>query len=124
MLVRTKDAFGQLIDGFGSLDVECKGEAAHVLWFYELTMGLLSLRKSRTEIWPQSYTEPNLSLKASARIIREPSVDSLDPAWPDAAEQRDKLLIWQVGQVAVPTEKVKNYKIVVSLATAHEDSRK
>ncbi len=86
MLVRTKDAFGQLIDGFGSLDVECKGEAAHVLWFCNLTMGLLSLRKSRTEIWPQNYTEPNLSLKASARIIREPSVDSLDPAWPDAAE--------------------------------------
>jgi hypothetical protein len=119
-----KDAIGQLIDGFSSLDVECQGEAAHVLWFYELAMGLLPWHKSRTEIWPQSYAEPDLSLKASTRIIREPSVDSLDPAWADAAEQRNKLVIWQVGKGAVPTGKIKNHKIVVNLATAHQDSRK
>ena len=117
-----KDAIGQLIDGFGSLDVECQGEAAHVLWFYELTMGLLPWRRSGTEVWPQSYAEPDFSHKASSRIIREPAVENLDSTWLDAHEQRDKLLIWQVGQGAVPAGKVKNHKIVINLAALHQDN--
>ena len=111
-----KDAIGQLINGFGSLDVECKGEAAHVLWFYELAMGLLPWRRKTREVWPQSYAKPDLSHKSSSRIIREPAINSLDSAWLDAAEQRDKLVIWQVGQGAVPPGKMKSHKIVINLA--------
>jgi hypothetical protein len=55
-------------------------------------------------------------------IIREPAVDNLDSAWLDAHEQRDKLVIWQVGQGAVPPGKMKSHKIVINLAADSQDN--
>lgn len=107
------DAIGQIVDGLGTGDVECDGEAALILWFYELTMGLLPWRGIRTEAWPQSYIAPRSDLKASSRIIREPFIDALDPEWKDAVLQREKLEIWKVGAGAEPSGKLVNHKIVV-----------
>ncbi len=116
------DAIGQIVDGFGSGDVKCDGQAALVLWFYELTMGLLPWRRIHREAWPQSYIAPSTNLKASSRIIREPYSDTLDPAWSDAALQREKLEIWKVGVGAEPSGKPKNHKIVVYPMIEQSDS--
>ncbi len=105
----------QIVDGLGNGEVICEGEAAHLLWFYELAIGLLPGRINKEEVWPDSYTEPNYSHKASDRIIREPVLDELDPNWTDAHKQREKTILWQVGRGAAPWGKVVDHHIVVNL---------
>lgn len=115
------NAIDQIVDGFGTGDVVCEGEAAHILWFYELTMGLLPWRKKPIDIWPDSYTAPNKNHKVSDRIIREPALESLDPISLDAHKQREKTILWGVGRGATPWGKVKRHKIVVELDASMEN---
>ena len=109
------DTINQLLEGFGSRDVDCRGEAAVVLWFYELVMGLKPWRQHSMEEWPDSYTQPNNAFKGSDRIIREPAAEYLDPDWLEAHEQREKTLIWQVGRGAMPAGKFRQHRIVIDL---------
>ena len=115
------NAIDQIVDGLGTGDVVCEGEAAYVLWFYELAMGLSPLRKKPVDVWPDSYTAPNENHKVSDRIIREPALDSLDPASLDAHKQREKTILWGVGRGATPWGKVKHHNIVVDLEASPEN---
>lgn len=112
------NTIGQIVDGFGNGEVICEGEAAHLLWFYELAIGLLPGRINKEEVWPDSYTKPNDNHKASDRIIREPVLDELDPNWTDAHKQREKTILWQVGRGATPWGKVVDHHIVVNTDTS------
>lgn len=117
------NAIGQILDALGTLDVICEGEAAYVLWFYELIMGIKPWQKKPHDIWPQSYTAPDSRLKVADRIIREPILDNLDPTWHNAHQQRKKTILWQVGEGAHPWGKVKDHHIVVDLETPTEKIR-
>lgn len=107
------DAINRILDGLGRGEIVCQGEAAHVLWFYELIMGLKPWRHIPLDTWPDSYTEPNHSHKVSQKIIREPSVDELDAEWLEAYEQRAKTILWRVGKGATPEGKFKKHRIVI-----------
>jgi hypothetical protein len=106
----------QLLDGFGTRDIVCKGEAAVILWFYELVMGLKPWRRKPVDVWPDSYDRPDSGSKVADRIIREPVADTLDPDWRESHEQREKTLLWQVGLGAVPAGKFIRHRIVIDLA--------
>lgn len=110
----------QIVDGFGNGEVICEGEAAHLLWFYQLAVGLLPGHINKQEHWPDSYTEPNYEHKASDRIIREPALEMLDPACTDAHLQREKTILWQVGRGRTPWGKVVDHQIVVDLDSQDE----
>jgi hypothetical protein len=64
---------------------------------------------------PDAYIAPNLAGKVADRITREPAVDALDPAWTEAAAQREKLILWQVGRGAPVYGKSKNFKPVIDV---------
>lgn len=110
------DAVSRIVSGLGTGEVECDGEAAIVLWFYELVMGLNLFRRKPREAWPGSCVAPDPTLKASDRIVREPPVNRLDAEWLDAHAQREKLLIWQVGRGAPVAGKFTRHRIVVPLS--------
>lgn len=107
---------GRIVEGLGTGDVEIDGEAAYVLWFYELVMGLAPVRRNPPENWPGRYAKPDPSLKASNRITREPALPELDPAATAAREQRANTILWAVGAGADPWGKVKTHKIVIDMA--------
>ena len=112
-ILLASNTIDQLVDGLGTGDVVCKGEAAHVLWFYELIMGLKPWLRPNLEAWPNSYTEPNHSHKVADRIKREPITDELDPNWKEAFAQREKTILWRVGRGATPEGKFKAHRIVI-----------
>ena len=112
-ILLASNTIDQLVDGLGTGDVVCKGEAAHVLWFYELIMGLKPWQRPKLETWPDSYTEPNLNHKVADRIKREPVTAELDPNWQEAFAQREKTILWRVGRGATPEGKFKEHRIVV-----------
>lgn len=109
------DAIGQIVDGLASRDIEVQGQAAVVLWFYELTMAFAPGRKRRSQVMPDAYVAHDPDAKAANRISREPAVRALDPACTAAVAQREKLLIWQVGRGATPEGRFTNHKIVVEV---------
>lgn len=115
------DAVGRIVSGLGTGEVECDGEAAVVLWFYELLMGLNPFRGKPRDAWPGSCVAPDPTLKASDRIVRAPPVDQLDPDWHDAHEQREKLLIWQVGRGAPVAGKFTRHRMVVDPTPAADE---
>ena len=119
-ILLASNTIDQLIEGLGTGDVVCRGEAAHVLWFYELIMGLKPWQRPKLEAWPDSYTEPNYSHKVSDRIMREPVIDEVDPTWQEAHCQRAKTIIWRVGCGATPEGKFKNHRIVINDDAGHE----
>ena len=112
-ILLASNTIDQLVYGLGTGDAVCKGEAAHVLWFYELIMGLKPWQRPRLEAWPDSYTEPDFSHKVTNRITREPAVDEVDPAWQEVRCQRAKTILWRVGCGATPEGKFKNHQIVI-----------
>ncbi len=109
------DAIGRIVGGCESGEVECRGDVAIVLWFYELTIGLMPWPTRKAHVYPDAYTAPDPGMKAADRITREPAVAALDPAFTRAMTQRDKLEIWQVGRGAAPSGKVKHHSIVVDV---------
>ena len=109
------DAIGQIVDGLASGDIEVQGQAAVVLWFYELTIAFMPGRKRRSQEMPDAYTEHDPDAKVANRITRERAVQALDPACMDAVAQREKLLIWQVGRGGNPAGRFENHKIVVDV---------
>ena len=117
-----REAIDRIMDGLGSRDVVCDGEAAVVLWFYELVMGLRPWRKKPVDVWPDSYTRPNEAHRGSDRIIREPAANALDPDWQEAHVQREKTLLWQVGLGATPEGKFKDHRIVIDLEQGPDGS--
>ncbi|MGR8950213.1 MAG: hypothetical protein ACU84Q_19385 [Gammaproteobacteria bacterium] len=114
------DAINRILDGFSDGEIVCRGEAAHVLWFYELIMGLKPWRRKPQEVWPDSYTKPNYAHKVSSKIIREPVTDAVDPTWQEAHEQRAKTILWRVGRGATPEGKFKQHRIVINQAEIGE----
>ena len=114
------DAIGQIVDGLASGEIEVQGQAAVVVWFYELTIAFMPGRKGRSQVMPDAYTVHDPDAKVANRITREHAVRTLDPAWTGAVAQREKLLIWQVGRGANPEGRFENYKIVVDVSTPGE----
>lgn len=114
---------GRIVEGLGTGDVEIDGEAAYVLWFYELVVGLGPVRRNPPENWPGRYAEPDPNLKASNRITREPALPELDPASAAAREQRANTILWAVGAGADPWGKVKTHKIVVDMPNEIEGTQ-
>lgn len=111
------DAIDQIVDGLANGEVECVGQAATVLWFYELVMGLNPLNFAPRDVWPDAYVAHNPTLKAADRITREPPVSDLDADRDAARAQREKIMLWQVGRGAEPGGRVKRHRIVVDLET-------
>ncbi len=114
------DAIGQIVDGLASGDIEVQGQAAVVLWFYELTIAFMPGRKRRSQVMPDAYAVHDPDAKVANRITREHAVQALDPAWTSAVAQREKLLIWQVGRGENPEGRFENHKIVVDVPSPGE----
>ena len=115
-ILLASNAADRIFDGLRSGDVECEGQAAYVLWFYQLAMGLNPLQRRPRQTWPDAYVVHDPGRKAAKRITREPAVDELDPSWSAAHRQREKLLLWEVGRGAEPSGVFTRHRIVVDPA--------
>ncbi len=101
------NAVERIVDGLARRTIELQGDPTTVLWFYELVFGFLPWRKTPRCDLPDSYIAHNPNSKVAGRITRQPAVEELDPAWNAAVRQREKLIMWQVGQgVAVPNKPI------------------
>lgn len=101
------NAVERIVDGLARRTIELQGDPTTVLWFYELVFGFLPWRKTPRCDLPDSYIAHNPNSKVADRITRQPAVEELDPAWSAAVRQREKLIMWQVGQgVAVPNKPI------------------
>jgi hypothetical protein len=109
------DAIGRIVVGLGSGTVQCQGDAAIVLWFYQLIMGLVPGMRAKAKSYPDGYIAANPNLKAADRITREPAVAALDASAHKAQAGREGLMIWQVGSGAEVSGKVVNHQIVVDV---------
>ena len=112
------DCIALVVDGLALKKIELQGDPTSVLWFYEMVMAYVPGRSRRPQVMhvmPDAYVTPNLDGKVADRITREPAVDALDPAWTEAAAQREKLILWQVGCGAPVYGKSKNYKPVIDV---------
>ena len=110
-----EDAIKRIVDGLARREVEVKGEATIVLWFYEMVMAYVPWSKSGSSAMPNGYVAPDPNGKVADRITREPAVEQLDPNWRGANEQRENLVIWQVGKGADVPRKPVNFKHVVDV---------
>lgn len=112
------DCIAQVVNGLGLRQIELQGDPTSVLWFYEMVMAYVPGRTRRSHVMPDAYIAPNPSGKVADRITREPAVDALDPDWTEAAAQREKLILWQVGRGAPVYGKSKNFKPVVDVPSS------
>jgi hypothetical protein len=95
-----------------------------VLWFYEMVMAFVPWRRERFTPMPDPYVAPNPQGKVADRITREPAVAGLDENWTGAVRQREKLVMWQVGNGAPVPGKIQGFEHVVDVTeTAAEDAR-
>ncbi len=108
-----EDAIKRIVDGLARREIEVQGEATIVLWFYEMVMAYAPWSKSGSTAIPNGYVAPDLNGKVADRITREPAVEQLDPNWRGANEQRENLVLWQVGKGAPVPRKPINFKHVV-----------
>ncbi len=107
------DAIKQIVDGLARREIEVQGEATTVLWFYEMVMAYAPWSKSASLAMPNGYIAPDPNSKVADRITREPAVEEFDPNWRGAHEQRENLVLWQVGKGAPVPGKPINFKHVV-----------
>ena len=112
-ILLARDTINRILDGLERGDIEIMGQAAVLVWFYELTMGLSPFNRRPVDVWPDAYVEHDPNSKVSARITREPVTHELDPNWLTAHDQREKTLLWQVGRGAKPGGIPVAHKIVV-----------
>ena len=105
----------RIVEGLAREEITLSGDATIVLWFYEMTMGLLPWHRPKITAAPDAYMRPSTNGLASTRITREPAVVSLDPQWAGALSQREKLHMWRVGNGAPVPGKPKNFKHVIDI---------
>ena len=88
-------AVGKIVHALLARTAEYQGNAVLVLWFFGLTRFVLPIgRSARLRVpLPDAYVTPSLAGPVAARIVREPSVTALDPAWHRAHQQRAKLVM-------------------------------
>lgn len=117
------DCLAQVVNGLALKEIELKGDPTSILWFYEMVMAFVPGFVQPSHVMPDAYVKPNLQGKASDRITREPVAKALDPAWTAAVAQREKLMMWQVGEGAPVPGKSKNFKPVLDVpASAMEET--
>lgn len=110
-----------IVQGMARRTVAVLGAPTTVLWFYEMVFGFFPWRRTPRWEMPGSYVEHNSQSQVADRITREPAIGVLDPTWSGAISQREKLLLWQVGQGAqVPNKPVGFKHVVDSMADAEE----
>ena len=109
------DCIAQVVKGLASKEIELQGDPTSVVWFYEMVMAYVPGYVQRSHVMPNAYVAPNLKGKAADRITREPAVEALDPTWTGAVAQREKLIMWEVGQGAPVPGKSKNFKAVIDV---------
>ena len=119
------DCIALLVDGLALKNIELQGDPTSVLWFYEMVMAYVPGRTRRPQVMhvmPDAYIAPNPTGKVADRITREPAVDTLDPAWTEAAAQREKLILWQVGRGAAVYGKSKKFKPVIDVPASAQET--
>ena len=116
------DTIGRIVDGLGTGDVKCTGQASHIMWIYELTMGLNPFQRNPRDVWPHSYTKPSDTIKAADRIIREPATPILDAVNPNVHERCADTLIWQVARGGPVFGEFTNHNIVVDMTTSDSEA--
>lgn len=118
-ILLASNAIEKIVDGLGRRIIELEGDPTTVLWFYEMVFGFLPWRKTPRQNMPDAYVMPNPNSKVASRITREPAVDELDPGWSGAVQQREKLVMWQVGQGASVPNKPVAFQHVVDVPEDH-----
>lgn len=109
------NAVERIVDGLARRTIELRGDPTTVLWFYELVFGFLPWRKTPRCDLPDSYIAHNPNSKVAGRITRQPAVEALDSAWIAAVRQREKLVMWQVGQGAAVPNKPLSFQHVIDI---------
>jgi hypothetical protein len=108
-----RNAVELIIQGMARRTITVLGDPTTVLWFYEMVFGFLPWRRTPHCEMPGAYTEHNPNSKVADQITREPAITELDPSWRGAVTQREKLVMWRVGQGAPVPNKPINFKHVV-----------
>lgn len=88
-------AVGKIVHALQGRRAEYRGNAVLLLWFYGLTRFVLPIGKTgRLRVPPpDAYVEPSMQSKVAKQIVREASVEELDPAWEAAHRQRAKMIM-------------------------------
>ena len=102
-----------IVVGMARRVVEVQGDPTGVLWFYAMVFGFFPWRRTPRVDAPDAYVVPDPNGKVANRITREPPAESLDLNWTNAVRQRDKLVMWEVGQGAPVPNKPIAFKHVV-----------
>lgn len=90
----SRRAVGRLVHGMNFGGTRIDGNPALILWFHGLTRIVAPLGRSRVPRHrvPIGVRDPETHAPYAARIVREPPVTELDPAWTAAWAARRKLL--------------------------------
>lgn len=94
----SRSAITRLYTGILDGTIVTRGNAFHLLWFYDLTQRVVPLAKPVH--WgtpPGAYTKPNTVAGWTKRVTREPVATELDANWTGAVQQRAKLLMMRVA---------------------------
>lgn len=90
-------AVGLIVNSLLARRAEVSGNPVLFLWFYGLTRIVIPVGRTGPlpAPLPDSFTAPNPQSKVHARIIREPAVAAVDPAWTAAIAARRKMAMVQ-----------------------------
>lgn len=95
IVLASPDAVGRIVRALLGERATYEGNAVLVLWFFALTRYVLPIGRSKPLKLPppEAYLEHNPNSKVASRIVREPAVDKLDPAWEAAHDRRAQMVM-------------------------------
>lgn len=88
-------AVGRIVRALLDGEAQYEGNAVLVLWFFGLTRFLLPVGRTaplRSPL-PDAYLAPDREARVAARVVREPAVAALDPAWAAAHRQHARMVM-------------------------------
>jgi hypothetical protein len=95
----SRRAIDKMVAGIAQHQMQLRGHAFILVWFYGLTRQLVRIGRTRgpRRPVPGGYVRPDPSRDGPEPIIREPAVEELDPDWQNAWTARARLWTVRAG---------------------------
>lgn len=122
-ILLARDGVAQIMEGLALRNIDVEGDLPAILWFYEMVMAYVPGRnRSSHRKLPEAYIKPDPGGKVSDLITRESATGELDPEWTQAAEQRSRIVLWEVGCGAEVPGKAPAFMHIVDPDTVDAES--